>query len=81
MINAHQKGLKYNLTNVGGTNLGIGEIAESLIGSERLFTNEPRSDWTKPPVSLSDLEILFDCSNNASLSFSEYLKLCLFNIA
>ena len=71
MINAHQKALKYNLTNVGGTNLGVGEIAESWIGSERLFTNEPRSDWTKPPVSLSDLEILFDCSNNVTAFLQE----------
>ena len=40
MINAHQKGLKYNLTNVGGINLGTGEITESWTGSQRLFTNE-----------------------------------------
>ena len=71
MINAHQKGLKYNLTNVGGINLGTGEITESWTGSQRLFTNELRSDWTKPPVSLSDLEILFDCSNNATAFLQE----------
>ena len=40
-----QRVLKYNpikYNNVGGLNLGEGQTAiESLIGSERLFTNEP----------------------------------------
>ena len=38
---------------VGGR--GLGEIAESLIGSEKLFTNEPQSDWTKQPASLVEM--------------------------
>lgn len=33
---------------MGGTYLGIGEsiLVECLVGSERLFTNEPQHDWT-----------------------------------
>ncbi len=42
------------------------EKAESLIDSDRLFTKELQSDWTKPPASFSELEMQFDCSNNAT---------------
>lgn len=35
-------------------------IAEFLIGSESLFTNELRADWMKPSACLSELKILFD---------------------
>lgn len=49
------------------TNARVGNI-ESLIGSERLFTNEPQSDWTKSPASLSGLVILFGHRNNVAAS-------------
>lgn len=52
------------LTNVVGTNLGVGETVDFLIGSERLFTNELQSNWTTPPASSSELETQVDCSNN-----------------
>ncbi len=41
----------------------LGEIAESSIGSEWPLTNEPTSDWTKPPTGLSELEVLNVCRN------------------
>ncbi len=40
-----------------------GETAESLTGSKRLFKNKLQCDWTKPPATLTELQ-LFDCSNN-----------------
>lgn len=53
-------------TFLGGTNLGTGHIAFSSTGSKSLFTIQPYFDWTKPPLSLSELKILCDCSNNTT---------------
>lgn len=54
--------------------MGLGDIAKYSIGSERLFTNETRSDWIKPRASLSELEIVFDCSNNVTAFLQGYLE-------
>lgn len=46
---------------MGRTYLGIAEsmIVECLIGSERLFINEPHYDWTKPAAWLSKIVGVF----------------------
>lgn len=43
---AAYKGLT-GVTTVGGTKMSFSEIAETLISSERMFTNEVRSDLTE----------------------------------
>ncbi len=63
MISSHQNvsnTTRQQLANAGGTNLKVGEIEESMIGSERMFTNDLQSDWTKPSANLSELQMLFD---------------------
>ncbi len=50
-------------------------MAVSLIGSEKLFTNKLHSDWTTFPVSLSELEKLFDFSNRTGMTGS-FLHFC-----